>query len=59
LSLNNIERRDRLTSQYNERIAGFVKNMLINPVKIQREAVINEKYDPDYRFKRSVRLDSQ
>lgn len=36
-----------------------MKNMLINPVKIQREAVINEKYDPDFRFKSSVRLDSK
>ena len=43
---------------YNERIAGFVKNMLVNPVKIKKESVINEKSDPNYRFKSSIRLDS-
>ena len=33
--------------------------MLIDPVKIQREQFINQEYDPDYRFKRTIKLDSQ
>ena len=43
-----------MSVSYHERIAGFVKNMMAQPIKMDTTELLNERHDIDYRFKRSA-----